>query len=311
MAGMTRQQQMDALLAGTFDKLDTKPKMQPGYSLDQIYGGILPTSAPGTFASTFPARPGVPFANVSRDRLMPNANPDIPGAGVAANDWYSQPGSYVNRMGAVETTDLPALKKPPIDITVRGGNTTNSLLAMMGGSRGGIPALPQIPQDESWPQAAVRYDTAIGPGLPQMGDPQAAVASLLDTTNSGIAVPNGYTYDKGKRTGRADWAQGLTTAQQYAMANQRGGIAAAIAPRTGNAGGYSYVNGQKTGYAQPASVLGMTFETPTNGAQAYAMANALAKAEAQAKATRLGNARMATGSDVGSGIASSTNPWGI
>jgi hypothetical protein len=42
MAEPTRQQLMDALLAGTFDKLDTAPKVQPGYTMEQIYGGILP-----------------------------------------------------------------------------------------------------------------------------------------------------------------------------------------------------------------------------------------------------------------------------
>ena len=70
MAGMTRQQQMDALLAGTFDKLDTTPKLQPGYSLDQIYGGILPVSTPGTY-STFPARPNASRSTTTATSRVP------------------------------------------------------------------------------------------------------------------------------------------------------------------------------------------------------------------------------------------------
>ena len=171
MADFTPQQlqAMQALIAGTFDKLDTTPKIQPGYSLSDIYGGMYPPSG-SSVASSFPARPGVPFANTSRDRLQPNANPDIPGAGVAANDWYSKPGSYVNQLGTVKVSDLPALKKSPIDITVRGGNTVNTLLAMMGGSRPGAAKQPQV--DTSFPGTAVRYKTAIGPQMGTVGGKQ-------------------------------------------------------------------------------------------------------------------------------------------
>lgn len=41
-----QQQAIDALVYGTFDRLDTSPRMQGAYTLDQIYGGILPPSPP-------------------------------------------------------------------------------------------------------------------------------------------------------------------------------------------------------------------------------------------------------------------------
>jgi len=191
MADFTPQQlqAMQALIAGTFDKLDTTPKIQPGYSLSDIYSGMYPPSgSTSSYASTFPSRPEVPFSNTSRDRLQPNANPDIPGSGVAANDWYSKPGSYINQMGAVKVSDLPALKKPPLDITVRGGNAANSLLAMMGGSRG-TTKLPQA--DTAFPSASVRYKTAIGPQVGTVGGKQPATNNVTAAIKPGWKLGDG------------------------------------------------------------------------------------------------------------------------
>lgn len=287
MADFTPQQlqAMQALIAGTFDKLDTTPKIQPGYSLSDIYGGMYPASG-SSVASTFPARPEVPFSNTSRDRLQPNANPNIPGAGVAANDWFSQPGSYVNQMGTVKVSDLPALKKPPLDITVRGGNTTNTLLAMMGGTRPGAAKMPKI--DTPFPGAAVRYKTAIGPQMGMVGGKQPV-------TNVAASMKPGYQ----RGNGLSGLLASLFTQPATAVGSQLDTqpsrsdrytldtLPAFSGPRSGVAtNGYVYQNGQNIGTTRPAGV---------GPAQYDAMINAAAKARAQANAT--------------SGYTQSENSW--
>lgn len=147
-----------------------------------------------------------------------------------------------------------------------------------------------------------------GPG--DMSEPRkgglAAIAAAMKPGATGTAT-NGYVYENGRRVAKAPWTAGLAPAQQYQAANMRGGVAAAIAPRTGTAGGFSYVNGQKTGYAPIDAGLRSGPVTPTNGAQAYALANEAARQAAAAN----GKYQSRGGSDVGSGVASSTNPWGI
>lgn len=270
MADFTPQQlqAMQALIAGTFDKLDTTPKIQPGYSLSDIYGGMYPASG-SSVASTFPARPEVPFSNTSRDRLQPNANPNIPGAGVAANDWYSQPGSYVNQMGAVAVNDLPPLKKPPIDITVRGGST--AAYAPWGAlsrslAYNALHPDPAPAADTSFPGASVRYANAVGPQMPQ----QPGVNEVAGTMKPGYQLGDGALAfatqnakqpinglsgllaslfgGSGTAVGSKLDTRGPGPGELYKLANQAGQMKAILAPRTGTtAAGYVYKNGQQVG----------------------------------------------------------------
>ncbi len=270
MADFTPQQlqAMQALIAGTYDQLDTTPKIQPGYSLSDIYGGMYPASG-SSVASTFPARPEVPFSNTSRDRLQPNANPNIPGAGVAANDWYSQPGSYVNQMGAVAVNDLPPLKKPPIDITVRGGST--AAYAPWGAlsrslAYNALHPDPAPAADTSFPGASVRYANAVGPQMPQ----QPGVNEVAGTMKPGYQLGDGALAfatqnakqpinglsgllaslfgGSGTAVGSKLDTRGPGPGELYKLANQAGQMKAILAPRTGTtAAGYVYKNGQQVG----------------------------------------------------------------
>lgn len=308
-----RQQMMDAILAGTFDNLDKVPRLQPGYTMEQIYGGILPTAnAPGAFASTFPARPEVPFQNNTRlAGRLPSIPLNIDGAtGVAASDWFSQPGTYVGSSafpdGRMSVADLPALPKQPLSITVNGGNPSligsrvgdtmfgpptgpASMVAAVDPAQAAIDAYMANPPDfrgRDKGNAALGYyggtDDMGASALPSIAAIDAAMLPQIGpsgTTNAG------YTYTNGQRTGKADWAAGLTPAQQYALAN------AFAASNAGNASGVLptggvFQNGIKVGDSRPAGM---------SAATAYDNANAAAKARAQAQST--------------SGYTQSSNNW--
>lgn len=151
----------------------------------------------------------------------------------------------------------------PIDITVRGGNTTNSLLAMMGGSRGGVgsPAA-----DTSFPGASVRYANAVGPQMPQ----QPGVNEVAGTMKPGYQLGDGplafATQNAkqpinglsgllaslfgggGEAVGSKLDTRGPGPGELYKLANQAGQMKAILAPRTGTtAAGYVYKNGQQVG----------------------------------------------------------------
>lgn len=109
----------DAMLAGTFDKLDTAPRMQPGYTMDEVYGpvGIGPNGPVGGGVGLMARAPIKPKwvedavmgrGQPGQDRLLPNNNPDIPGSGVPAMAWYNTPGYYVPKTGALAAIEQAA-----------------------------------------------------------------------------------------------------------------------------------------------------------------------------------------------------------
>lgn len=114
------------------------------------------------------------------------------------------------------------------------------------------------------------------------GDQPTGVASQL-AIQPPVMGPTGttkagYKYQNGQRVGVADWARGMSPAEQYATANARGQINAILGNRSGlSTNGYVYQNGQNVGAMRPAGM------TPS---QQYAQANAAAQARAQSKATR-------------------------
>lgn len=296
MAQLTRQQMMDALLAGTFEGALAGPKMQPGYTMEEIYGGILPTtSAPGAFASTFPARPEVPFQNNTRlAGRLPSFVPDVPSApGVANNDFYSQPGFYVNPLGAstpqgkVTVSALPALPGKPSSIfdtqipfdpnnpmTIAANQAAAEFVANSGDMNGRAKANAPLGVygGNNNVQATRKPGYQRGDGL---------LAFMTQNDKQPIKGLGGLLERLFTPTQRMDVATKLdvpSPAQRYSNANAVAQLNAILAPRTGSAGGYQYQNGQKVGYAPVATPFGSA--TPTSGAQAYSLSNAASKLNA-------------------------------
>jgi len=189
--------------------------------------------------------------------------------------------------------------------------------------------MPKI--DTPFPGAAVRYKTAIGPQMGMVGGKQPGINEVSGQMKPGYQLGDGALAfatqnskqpinglsgllaslfgGSGTAVGTKLDTRGPSPGGLYNLANQAGQMNAIMAPRNGSAGGFQYQGGQKVGYAP--IQFGDTSFTPSSGAQAYAIANEAAKVNAYRNATNPGNARMALGSDVGSGVASSTNPWGI
>lgn len=152
MANYTPQQlqQMNSMLAGTFDRLDTAPKSQPGYTMDQIYGGILPSASPAYSKSRWGAG-AIPI----------NALGTEDGSVLFGKDQATFAGDNPNQVGA------PTLNKPysnpgwgakqpqpkaPVNLTVTGkgtpynnpgwgAGTLAQLMASMGQQQGANPGM--------------------------------------------------------------------------------------------------------------------------------------------------------------------------
>lgn len=136
----------------------------------------------------------------------------------------------------------------------------------------------------------------MAPGIAPQGPPPAGIAPTVwagdaprppsaPNFNNGTVQratsTNGYIYGRGANGGwslqGSGRSPGIGPAQQYAAANLMGQVNALNrqAAATGQAGGYNYVNGRKTG-----TVGGVS------GSQAYSNANAAGRAAAEAKATK-------------------------
>ena len=104
----------DAMIAGTFDKLDAGPRFGGGYSLDEVYGPVgITSSGSGVGLMASAAAPKFEQGMMGRGlpvepRLPPNDNPDIPGSGVPASAWYATPGDYVPKVGALAAIEAAA-----------------------------------------------------------------------------------------------------------------------------------------------------------------------------------------------------------
>jgi len=210
-----------------------------------------------------PASPGIPTGNGkyrwdNPDQTMGQTRQRWNTASISP---YMTPAERVMLSKQIGTT--PQVKDP-IDITVRGGNTVNTLLAMMGGSRGGAAKQPQV--DTSFPGTAVRYKTAIGPQLKQ----QPGVNNVSGQMNPGYQLGDGALAfatqnskqpikglsgllaslfgGSGTAVGTKLDTRGPGPGELYNLSNQRGALAAIMAPRTGTStNGYVYQNGQNVG----------------------------------------------------------------
>lgn len=241
------------------------------------------------YASTFPARPEVPFQNNTRlAGRLPSIVPDVPGAtGVAANDWYSQPGNYVNQLGAVQVSDLPALPGKPSSIfdtqipfdpnnpmTIAANQAAAEFVANSGDMNGRAKANAPLGVygGNNNVQATRKPGYQRGDGL---------LAFMTQNDKQPIKGIGGLIERLLTPTQRMDVATKMdvpSPAQRYDNANAVARLNAYFAPRTGSAGGYEYRNGQKVGYAPVATPFGSA--TPTSGAQAYSLSNAASKLNA-------------------------------
>lgn len=189
-----------------------------------------------------------------------------------------------------------------------GYRSNNELLAMLGDAA--APArLAAAPAYAPWgaTSRSLAYN-ALNPAQPTavaaMDPAQAAIDAYManppdfkgrDKGNAALGSYGGETAPKSKARGLSGLlaslfqqpstavgtkrdTRGPSPADRYATRNAAAQLNAILAPRTGNAGGYSYVNGQKTGYA-PISAGGASI-TPTSGAQAYSLANEAGKIRA-------------------------------
>ena len=277
MAEATRQQKMDAVLAGTFDRLDPNARIQPGYTLNDIYSGILPiakktpTYETGMLGRGQPVRlPKLSDTSLGSERLV-TPNPKLNTTGFLLSGMFGR--------------GLPVVQ-PQQPIAVAGADPG------LGGNMFGVEQTyfppEQVPppgiEPTKWAEASAT--------------PQTAVLSDLFTTDPTAGTTKaGYTYKNGQRVGKADWTAGQTPDEQYRLANAFAASNAKNATGTLKTGGV-FENGVKVGNNRAPGI---------SAAQAYDIVNQSARASAAAS----GKYATRGGSDVGSGVASSTNPWGI
>lgn len=229
------------------------------------------------YPSTFPARPEVPFQNNTRlAGRLPSIPLNIEGAtGVAASDWFAQPGSYINQMGEVKVTDLPSLN--PAQTTA---------VAAIDPAQAAIDAYMANPPDFQGRDKGSAPLGVYGGGdkLPQRSR-LAAVAPLLNVMNRSGTTNAGYTYNNGKKTGVADWAKGLTPAQQYALANQFAALNVGNATGVLPTGGV-FQNGIKVGNNRPAGVSAATaYDNANTASKANAVSNSSNPSKTSARAS--------------------------
>lgn len=283
MADWTPQQlqQMNAVVMGTHDRLTPGGQIQPGYTLDQIYGGILPAaSAPRpAIASNRPtpaqlaAMQSVPAGSYQTPPNRPIMSPNTP-----AGSQFADTGNYGRA-----TPEMLQL----IQLQATGGIRPAWTIPQAPAAQPAAPNVP-LPRARPWyaptsiDMAAINQPVGANPGIggallgngvmspaipPQQ--PPADGSSPLPVWADAPAGPSAGGFTAPGATPRP-----LTGAERYSLANAAGQQAALDrqANATGIAGGYQYVNGQRVGYA-PRVINGQTL-MPTNGASAYALANA-------------------------------------
>lgn len=152
MANYTPQQlqQMNSMLAGTFDRLDTAPKSQPGYTMDQIYGGILPSASPAYSKSRWGAgairinAPGTEDGSVlfgKNQATFAGDNPNQVGA-PTFNKPYSNPGWGAKQPQPKAPVNLTVTGKgTPYNNPGWGAGTLAQLIASIGQQQGANPGM--------------------------------------------------------------------------------------------------------------------------------------------------------------------------
>lgn len=313
MADWTPQQlqQMNAVVMGSHDKLTPGGQVQPGYTLQQIYGGILPAasaSRPAT-ASNRPtpaqlaAMQAIPAGSYQTPANRPVLSPNTP-----AGSQFNDTGNYGRASGSMLEQLMLAGQPQPLNITVNGGQPP--IGSKMGSQMFGPPMAPNVSRPRPRPGNAPNFmdmaainnqqqpvganpgmggallgNGVMNPGIPPQQPPADGSSPLPVWAGDNPAAPGapasgGYQVPGTPRP--------LTGAERYGLANLFGQQAAQQrqANATGTAGGYQYVNGQRVGYA-PQTIRGATY-IPTNPATAYGLANAagqIAALNRQAAAT--------------------------
>lgn len=108
---------MGAVLAGTHDMLDPTPRVQPGYTLDQIYGGILPAAPAPVATANAPRQPSLTPAQLAAIRDVPVGSYQYPAVQLPNEPrGYSNPntGNYGRASGMMlQPLDINYPANPP------------------------------------------------------------------------------------------------------------------------------------------------------------------------------------------------------
>lgn len=151
MANLTKSQleQLNAVVLGTHDNLDTSPRMQPSTSVQDVYRGILPAAGPIMSAAKSTYDLNAPVYEVGYRSVDGSAGVGAGGSGsgraslaplrVAAAPHTVDAANPldISRLGLTSDPFRPAAVKAIDNITVHGGSPTVPLI--LGGSafRGG------------------------------------------------------------------------------------------------------------------------------------------------------------------------------
>lgn len=301
MADWTPQQlqQMNAVVMGTHDRLTPGGQIQPGYTLDQIYGGILPAASASrpAMASNQPtpaqlaAMKAIPAGSYQTPPNRPILSPNTP-----AGSQFQDTGNKGRASGSMLEQLMLAGQPQPLNITVRGGQ--QPIGSKMGNQMFGPPMPPNVPLPRPRPgyaptaidMAAINRPVGANPGMggAMLGNGVMAPGIAPQGPPPPGIAPTVWAGDQPPQAGGQQPQQRPTGANAYALTNWHAQQAALAnkANATGTAGGYQYLNGQKVGYA-PQTINGGTY-TPTSGASAYSIANMagqLAALQRQANAT--------------------------
>jgi hypothetical protein len=236
-----QRKQADAMLAGTFDRLDTTPKMQPAYTTQQVYGGIIPPKGSSDWNNMNAALHPVPAPLKSN----PVKTMQVDAMGNPA-------------LNAIKTATLPGMNVPPKDNSrlpttsaIGYGPQLDQLLGMspatapQGGSafNGGWgstgfgqnlfapPFLSGDPGTVDW--GAVNPDPpGIGLGSLLGGDPtypaaqpQGGLSSLMPQAAGPKPLPPGYRASANNIYGNPT-KYGATSAERQASAAKRDALTA-------------------------------------------------------------------------------------
>lgn len=303
MATLTpaQRQMADAMLAGTFDKLDTQGRVLPAESVSQMYAGTYPPAAAS------PAMRGVPSGQMQAIRDVPQsaymrpANPAINRPGMPANTQFADTGNW-GRATPSMTGYLP-LNSPS-------GAPVNPAVLAAAQQSAGVP----MPRQRPW-YAPTAIDMAainaqqvganpgmggamigngqMAPGIPPQGPPPAGIAptwwagspvnkgvgSVADPARGLSASQPVPSYQQRLSPAFA----GLSPAQAYDAANIADQIRAATAQQgaTGQTGVYNYNNGVRG-------------STVTGGSPAQAYAAAVSRNNSRSGTTSSGQSKTAS-----------------
>lgn len=176
MADWTPQQlqQMNAVVMGTHDRLTPGGQIQPGYTLDQIYGGILPAASASrpAMASNQPtpaqlaAMKAIPAGSYQTPPNRPILSPNTP-----AGSQFQDTGNKGRASGSMLEQLMLAGQPQPLNITVRGGQ--QPIGSKMGNQMFGPPMPPNVPLPRSRPgyaptaidMAAINRPVGANPGM--------------------------------------------------------------------------------------------------------------------------------------------------